>query len=207
MNSICSRLAGILALAAATAAAPHAHAQAADTRGFLVGVGGGASLVNEPAADLSHFGAAVHLRAGWRLGPSTAVMLEASMNALGSRVADSVQVSDPTFGPYFDHYSRSLQTESLLASVQFGGPASFYVRPGVGVARHGFRVLKPISNDEIIEAMEWEMAPAAALTVGRAVPIPGFPLNVEGVVGWSGGEDSTNPRWTAGVQIARVIQF
>jgi hypothetical protein len=206
MHSTCSRLAGILALVAATAAAPHAHAQAAEPRGFLVGVGGGVSLVNEPAVDASHFGAALNLRAGWRLGPSAAVMLEATMNAHGSRAADSVQVIAPG-GPYFEHFSRSLQTESLLASVQLGSPASFYVRPGVGIARHGFRVLRPLGNDMIIEAMEWEIAPAAALTVGRGIPIPGFPLNLEGVVGWSGGEDSTNPRWTAGVQIARVFQF
>jgi hypothetical protein len=43
--------------------------------------------------------------------------------------------------------------------------------------------------------------------VGRRVPVPGFPLNVEGVAAWSSGEDSTFPRWTTGVQIVRVFQF
>jgi hypothetical protein len=81
------------------------------------------------------------------------------------------------------------------------------VRPGIGVARHAFKVLRPVSNDVIIEATSRETAPAAALAIGRRIGIPWFPLNVEGVVGWSGGEDSTNPRWTAGVQIARVFQF
>jgi hypothetical protein len=207
MNSTCSRIAGILALVAATASAPRAHAQATDGRGFFVGLGGGVSLVDEPRANFSHVGGSLHLRAGWSLGPTTALMLEGSMHGLGSTVADSVRFdSDPVQAPFFEHFSRTLETESLLASVQFGS-ASFYVRPGVGVARHAFKVLRPLSGDVIIEATSRETAPAAALAVGRRVAIPGVPLNLEGVVGWSGGEDSTNPRWTAGVQIVRVFQF
>jgi hypothetical protein len=206
MNSTCSRIAGILALVAATAVAPRAHAQAADGRGFFIGAGGGVSLVDEPPANFSHVGASLHLRAGWTLGPSTAVMLEASMHGFDSTVADSVRIDDPTFGGSYQHMARTLETESLLASVQLGS-ASFYVRPGVGVARHAFKELRPLSSDVLIEATRRETVPAAALTVGRRVAIPGFPLNVEGVVGWSGDGVSTNPRWTAGVQIARVLQF
>jgi hypothetical protein len=65
----------------------------------------------------------------------------------------------------------------------------------------------PLANDAIVEEMRGEIGPAAALAVGRLVPIPGFPLNVEGVATWSQGEDSTRPRWSAGLQIARVIRF
>jgi hypothetical protein len=205
MNSTCSRLAGILALAAGIAAAPRAQAQSAEPRGFFVGGGGGVSLMNEPRADYSRVGGSLHLRAGWSLG-STALMLEANMNGIGTSGADSALTGIPDSPPY-DHFTRTLETESLLVSVQLAGPGSFYVRPGVGVARHAFKALRPVSNDVIIEATSRETAPAAALAVGRRVPIPGFPLNVEGVLGWSGGEDSTNPRWTAGVQIVRVIHF
>jgi hypothetical protein len=205
MHSTCSRIAGILALVAATAAAPHAHAQSAGERGFFVGVGGGVSLMNEQHVDYSRIGGSLHLRAGWSLG-STALMLEANMNGIGTAGSDSALAGVPE-GPPSYHFTRTLETESLLVSVQLAGPGSFYVRPGVGVARHAFKVLRPVSNDVIIEATSRETAPAAALAVGRRVPIPRFPLNVEGVVGWSGGEDSTNPRWTAGVQIVRVFQF
>jgi hypothetical protein len=45
------------------------------------------------------------------------------------------------------------------------------------------------------------------VAVGRRLPVTRFPLDIEGVVGWSGGEDPIHPRWTTGVQIARVIQF
>ncbi|HEV7591368.1 MAG TPA: hypothetical protein VGO40_24860 [Longimicrobium sp.] len=205
MHSICSRLAGILALAAAIAAAPRAQAQSAEPRGFFVGIGGGVSFVDEPRANSSHVGESVHLRAGWRLGPSTALMLEGSMHGLGSTAPDSALSGIPDT-PAYDHFTRTLETESLLASVQFGS-ASFYVRPGVGVARHAFKVLRPLATDVVIEATSRETVPAAALTVGRRVAIPGLPLNVEGALGWSGGEDSTHPRWAAGVQIARVIHF
>jgi hypothetical protein len=59
----------------------------------------------------------------------------------------------------------------------------------------------------IVERMRWETAPTVGVAVGRRVPVPGFPLNVEGVAAWSGGEDTTFPRWTTGVQIVRVIAF
>ena len=206
MHSTYARFAGILALAAAVAAPP---AQAQDAPGrFFAGVGGGLSLIDEPRANASHLGGALHLRAGWNLRPNAALMLEGSMNGIGSARPDSVQVFGPGEGGlYYVHFSRTLKTQWLVASVQLGGPGSLYVRPGVGISRHAFLVLKPLPNDEMVEATSWEMAPALTLSVGRVAPIPGFPLNVEGVVGWSGSEDSTNPRWTAGVQVARVIHF
>lgn len=208
MHSICARLAGILALAAATAAAPRAHAQAVEPRGFFVGIGGGLSIMNESRADFSRVSGSLHLRAGWRLGQSTALMLEASMNGLGSTALDSTQVLGPGGGGlYYERFRRTLETETLLASVQLGDPNSFYVRPGVGVSRQKFLVLEPKSNDQIVEAMHGEIGPAVSLAAGRVVAVPRFPLNVEGVASWTGGEDSTRPRWSAGVQIARVIHF
>jgi len=65
----------------------------------------------------------------------------------------------------------------------------------------------PLANDGIGEEMRWETAPAVGLAIGRRVPIPGFPLNVEAAARWSGGDDSTNPRWSTGLQIVRVIRF
>jgi len=208
MHSTCSRLAGIFALVAATAAAPRAHAQAAEGRGFFIGAGGGLALMDEPRADFSRVRGSLHLRAGWSLSPSTALVLEGSMNGIGAAAPDSTLMPGPgpADGPYYVYFRRSLETRSLLASLQLGGP-SFYVRPGVGIARQGFLVQVPLGNDGIIEEMRWETGPAAALAAGRVVPVPGFPLNVEGVVFWSGSEDSTNPRWSAGVQITRVIHF
>jgi hypothetical protein len=199
--------AAVVLVALASASPAGAQAQSAE-RGFFVGVGGGLSLVSEPRVDRSHVGGSLNLRAGWRLGRSTALLLEGSVNGLGSVAPDSVQLSDPVWGrPNVAHFTRTLKTQSLLASVQIAGPGSFYVRPGVGIARHAFMVLRPLSNDGFVEATSWEASPAAALTVGRRVAIPGFPLDVEGVVGWSRGEDSTNPRWSTGLQVARMIRF
>jgi hypothetical protein len=191
-----------LTLAAACLAATGAHAQ-----GF-VGVGGGLSLVGEPRYDASHVGESLHLRAGWSLTARAAVVLEASMNGFDSVYPDSTLIAGPADGSsYYDRYSRTLKTQWLLASLQLGDPGSFYVRPGVGVARNAYLWLKPVSNDQMVQAMDWEAAPALGLAAGRRVNIPGFPLNVEATVGWSGTQHRTGSRWTTGVQVARVIRF
>jgi hypothetical protein len=196
------RIPGALALAAILAAATGAHAQA------FVGAGGGLSLVGEPRSDASHLGASLHLRAGWSLGPATALMLEANMNGFDSSAPDStLRDFGPADGPYYEHFTRTLQTDWLLASVQLGNPGSFYVRPGVGIARRAYVTTEYIASDVIVQATKRETAPALGLAVGRRIDIPGFPLNVEATAGWSGHEDSTNPRWTTGLQVVRVIQF
>lgn len=191
------RIPGILVVVAALAAAGSAHAQ------VLVGAGANVSVVGEPRAGASHVGAGLHLRAGWSLGPNTALMLEGTLNGLDSSWPDSTPVY---FGSY-QHFSRTLKTEWLLASVQYGSRA-LYVRPGLGIARHAFSELHPDGAGGAVGWPSWETVPALGLAVGREVRIPGFPLNVEATAGWSGdGENGTNSRWTAGLQVVRVIRF
>jgi len=193
------RIPGLVLAACLVAAGAHAQ-------GF-VGAGGGLSLIGEPRNDASHVGVSLHLRAGWNLTPNAAVVLEASMNGFDSAFADSLVFGPGEGAPYYERFSRTLKTQWLLASVQLGGPGSFYVRPGAGIARHAYLWLKPLANDAMVQGTGWEISPALGLAAGRRVEIPGFPLNVEATVGWSGTRDRTNSRWTTGLQVARVIHF
>jgi hypothetical protein len=195
-----------LAIIAFAAAAPRAYAQTGEPRGFFVGIGAGAALVSEPAIDFSRLGGSLHARAGWRLSPSTALLLEGSMTGLGSDRTDSVEIVglDETF---MLPVPRTLRTQTLLASVQLATPGGAYLRPGVGLARHGERFLRPGPADGVVEATGWKSSVAAAVAVGHQAAIPGFPLDLEGIVGWSGGADGTGQRWTAGLQITRIIHF
>jgi len=197
------RITTILALAAATAAAQSAHAQG------LVGVGATFSAIGEQRVHTSDVGAGLHLRAGWSLTPNATLMLEGTLNGLDSSRPDSTLAFQPgpDDGPYYERFTRTLKTQWLLASVQLGREGSLYVRPGFGFARHAYLAPSSISFDFMTEATKWETTPALGLAVGRQVPIRGFPLNVEVAAGWSGGEHSTNSRWTAGLQVVRVIRF
>lgn len=182
------------------AAAGGAQAQA------LVGVGGGVTRVGEPRLDASATGLNLHLRAGWSLNASTALLLEGSMNGMDSSRPDSTLVVTPDVD-YYERFSRTLKTQWLLASVQLGRP-TFYVRPGVGVSRRAYLIMEPVSNDVMIEATRWETTPAAGLAVGRELPIPYVPLNLEATVNWSArGDGQTHSRWSMGVQLARMIHF
>lgn len=196
------RTRGLVILAAMLAVTGGAHAQA------FIGAGVGVSRVGEPRSDASHVGEALHLRAGWRLGPRAALVLEAGMTGFDSVFEDSTLIPvGPADGPYYQPYPRTLKTQTVLASLQLAAPGSFYVRPGVGLARHAFLIEKPVLSDVVVQATRWETAPAVGLAVGRRVPIPGFPLDLEATGGWSGHQDKTRSRWSAGLQVVRVIHF
>ena len=191
----------LVVLAGTLAAAGGAHAQA------FVGVGGGVARVGEPSADISATGLNLHLRAGWSLRPNLSLLLEGSMTGMDSSRPDSTRVITDDVD-YYHQFSRTLKTQWVLASVQLGRADQLYVRPGVGVSRHAYLIMQPMSNDVMIEATRWETTPAAGLAVGRELPIPYFPLNLEATVNWSArGDDQTHSRWSTGVQLARVIHF
>lgn len=192
----------ILAVLAGTlAAAGGAQAQA------FVGVGGGVARVGEPSVGASATGLNLHLRAGWSLRPNVSLLIEGSLNGIDSSRPDSTRVITHDVD-YYERFSRTLETQWLLASIQLGNPDQLYVRPGIGVSRHAYLIQQPISNDVMIEATRWETTPAAGLAVGRELPIPYFPLNLEATVNWSArGDGQTHSRWSTGVQLARVIHF
>jgi hypothetical protein len=199
-HMIHSRSASILAIAAALAFAPStAHAQT----GPFVGVGAGAGRVANNST--SKFAPSLHLRAGWGISPTVAVMLEGTMNGIGGRNPDRVEsggLTDSTFS----FSNRQLRTGAILASVQLGNPQTLYVRPGVGLAAHAFTAWHPLPADGYEPRTSYEPGLAAGIAVGRRVGlVPGLPLSVEGVAQWTGGEDSTNPRWSAGVQFVSNI--
>ena len=193
-------------LVAGAALAGRAQAQDAG-RGFFVGLGGGPGRVAEPSSHVSKLSPSLHLHAGYAFTPSLSLVVEGSMNAIGSTRLDSASTrlaDEPALAPR----AVRLQTESLLASLQVGNPASFYVRPGVGFARHAFATLTPVSNDQVVNGTSFEWSPAAGIAAGREVRvIPRFPLNVEAAAFYSRGEDSTSPRWTAALQVVREIHF
>jgi hypothetical protein len=191
------------AFVAALAFAPqHVRAQS----GPIVGLGAGVSGVAETGNAASRAGVAFHLRAGWQASRMVSVMLESNLDGMGGVHFSSDPLIDPSS-------SRQLGTVSLLASVQLGNRSSVYVRPGIGIARHTFSFLEsrmsPGGNSDLIlleSSNEW--GPAAGLTVGHEMRvIPGFPLNIEAVAHWSGGEDSTGERWIGGLQIVRELRF
>ncbi len=201
MHMIHSRSASILALAAALALAPSfARAQT----GPFVGIGAGAGRLAQPSTGASRIAPSVHLRAGWGISPTVAVMLEGTLNGAFGGAGDPVTLTDSTF----PESNRQMKTGAILASVQFGDPNKLYVRPGVGLAAHAFTVWHPLANDGYEERTSYEPGLAAGIAVGRQVKfIPGLPLAVEGVAQWTGGEDSTSPRWSAGVQFATTLHF
>jgi hypothetical protein len=206
MNTRSVRFAAAVTLTLA-ATATRVHAQSAPG-GFFVGAGAGMSLVGEPTSEASHLGEALHLRAGWTLGPRAALVLEAGMSGFDSVFQDSTLVGvGPADGPYYQYFPRTLKTQTVLASLQLGVAGSLYVRPGAGLARHAFLVSEPLASDMFVQATKWETAPAVGLAVGRRVPIPGFPLDLEATAGWSGHQDNTRSRWSAGLQVVRVIHF
>ncbi|HEX6745837.1 MAG TPA: hypothetical protein VF092_00880 [Longimicrobium sp.] len=202
------RSAILLTAAALAAAIPsQGRAQAAGPRGFFVGVGAGLGRTAEPGNDASHISPALHLRAGWAFTPSLSLVVEAGANAIGSlKVVDQ---SIPDIGPPVPApRAIKLQTEWVMASLQVGDPATFYVRPGVGVARHAYDKLTPVGNDQMVAGTGFETGLAAGVAAGRQVRlIPGFPLNVEGIAVWTQGEDSTRPRWSTGLQVVHDFHF
>ncbi|HEU4556558.1 MAG TPA: hypothetical protein VFS20_01870 [Longimicrobium sp.] len=198
-----SRSASILALAAALALAPaFARAQT----GPFVGFGAGVGRIAQPSTGASRVAPSMHARAGWSITPTVAVMLEGTYNGVFSGTGDPIDGASLTDS--FPTSNRKLQTGAILASVQFGSANTLYVRPGVGLAAHAFTTWHPLANDGYEERTRYEPGLAAGIAVGRQVSvIPGVPLAVEGVAQWTGSEDSTSPRWTAGVQFVTSFQF
>ena len=204
MHMIHSRSAFILAVAAALGLAPSvARAQT----GPFIGIGAGAGRVAQPSTGASRFAPSLHARAGWSITPTVAVMLEGSYVGVFSGTGDPIDAAALTDSS-FTTSNRKLQTGAILASVQFGNPNTLYVRPGVGLGAHAFTAWYPLANDGYEERTHYEPGLAAGIAVGRQVSvIPGVPLAVEGVALWTGGEDSTTPRWSAGVQFATHIRL
>lgn len=199
-----SRPASILAVAAALVLAPSgARAQSAAHPGPFVGFGGGAGRIAEPNVNAARFAPSLTLRAGWRFAPKLAVMLETAWNGIGSHNPEVPNI-DPGLGTYGN---RQLNTVAVLASAQLGSDA-LYVRPGIGAGQHAFTSWRPLPADGFEAETSREAGPAASLAVGRYVdPFPGFGLNVEAVAIYTSGEDSSSPRWSAGVQFVRVLRF
>lgn len=200
------KISSVFLLSAVSALSPlgaRAHAQSA---GPFLGVGAGASRVAEPDVNAARLAPSLNLRAGWAISPTVSVMLEGSLNGIGSPNRVDSAVIDPGMnGGAFRN--RQLTTGAVLASVQVGTPA-LYVRPGVGISRHAFTSYYPLPADGYAPETSYESGPAAGLTVGRRVNfIPGFPLQVEAVGMWTGGEDSSGSRWSAGIQFAREFHF
>ena len=210
-RSLLIRTAALAAgLAALTLPASRAAGQSEGAlRGPFVGFGVGVGNVRDQNLAQHRVGVMLHARAGWGVGRSTAVMLEAGWHGLGDEQAS---VSDLTWppgstDPVVQHRPQVLQTMSLLAGVQVGLPGDLYVRPGVGVAWHWFPEYN-VLTDALSAGVSNEAGPAAQLAVGRTLRVSRrVPVAVEAIGLWSGGEDSTGARWAAGLQIVPMIRF
>jgi hypothetical protein len=65
-----------------------------------------------------------------------------------------------------------------------------------------------LGTDAPIAEMSEEAGPAAQLAIGWTLRLSRrFPVAVEAIGLWSGGEDSTGARWAAGVQVVPMLRF
>jgi hypothetical protein len=204
-----------IAVAAACALVPSsAGAQRArELRGPFVGVGFGMGNVRDQELDEQRMGVMLHARAGWGLGHAVAPMLEVGVHGLGDEQPRNgdVVVINPSGGGQTTQVVRTpsvLNTVSVLASVQVGLPGGIYLRPGIGAGRHAFPTYNLFGGDTPTAETSHEAGPAAQIALGRTMNLAGrFPVAVEGIGLWSGGEDSTGSRWAAGVQVVPMIRF
>jgi len=194
----------LLAAATLPALAPtRAAAQSsASGTGSFIGVGGGVSYIHESAVDASTVRPLLHLRAGYFVRPSAAVMLELTQTGIGSAQRDSAVIDGTVV-----RGDRRLSTTVLLLSAQLGDPRRGYVRPGLGIGRHAFSGYAPAPGGGYVPDVSHEAGPAAGISVGRELAIPGFPVAVEGTALWSGGEDSSSARVSLGAQIVYNLRF
>lgn len=191
------------AAAAAIALAPGgAAAQSSPGTGFFIGVGGGVSNVRDTGAGLSTLRPSLHLRAGYALGPAVALMVEFTQTGIGAQPRDSVVIDGSVVRA--DH---QLSTSALLLSAQLGTPRSIYLRPGVGFGRHAFTVFAPAPGGGYVPETSHEAGIAAGLAVGHEFALSGFPVSAEATALWTGGEDSSSPRVSLGVQFVHDIRF
>jgi hypothetical protein len=202
------KCASLLPLLLALAALSTRTRATAQDVGPFVGAGAGVARVGEPETGQARVTPSLHLRAGWAFSGTMALVVEGSLDGIGptrERLFATPNIPPEGQPPGVAH---NLRTLSVLASLQAGSPRTVYVRPGIGFARHTFAFYQPRPADGWELKTEGEWGPAAGLAVGREVSVvPGFPLGVEAVARWSGGEDSSSPRWSAGVQIVRDIRF
>ncbi|HET7232405.1 MAG TPA: hypothetical protein VFJ16_20525 [Longimicrobium sp.] len=204
MRNLISLSTFVLAAAAASMLAPErAAAQSDRGTGFFIGAGVGASRVGEGETDVSAVGALLHLRAGYAIRPTAAVLLEMTQTGIGSSPPrDSIAIEGSVLRG--DH---QLSTTVLLLSAQLGAPGKVYVRPGLGVARHAFTFFAPTGDGGYVPGTSHEVGPAAGIAVGHELPLSGFPLAVEATALWSKGEDSSSPRVSLGLQFVHDFRF
>jgi len=179
-----------------------------ELRGPFVGLGVGLGNVRDQNLGQHRVGVMLHARAGWGFGRNAA-MLEAALHGLGDDQArgDDFVWPEGSTDPVPSRRPEVLQTMSWLAALQVGLPGDLYVRPGVGIAWHAFPFYD-FSSDAIGAGTSMEAGPAAQLAVGRTLRLsPRFPVAVEAIGLWSGGEDSTGARWAAGIQVVPMIRF
>jgi hypothetical protein len=209
-------LALIAAAVAASLEPSAAAAQRADgLRGPFAGVGIGMGNVRDQGLEEQRLGPMLHGRLGWGLGRSITPMLELGVYGLGDdrpEIGDVVYVYDTpeTGGAQTTQVLRTpsvLNIYSALASVQIGLPRGLYVRPGIGLGFHSFASYR-LDPDAPLAETSQEGGPAAGIALGRTLNALGrFPIAVEGIALWSGGEDSTGSRWVAGLQIVPMLRF
>ena len=203
MRNAITRNAFVLAAAAASMlAAGRAAAQSDAGTGFYIGAGAGASRVGEGETNTSAVGALLHLRAGYAIRPTLAVLLEMTQTGIGSSPRDSIVIETGVLRG--DH---QLSATVLLLSAQIGAPGKVYVRPGLGVARHAFTFYAPTAGGGYVPGTSHEVGPAAGIAVGHELPLSGFPLAVEATALWSKGEDSSSPRVSLGLQLVHDFRF
>jgi hypothetical protein len=192
-------------LALLAALAP-AAARAQGPRGFFVGGGLGAETIGQ-AGTRAQVSGEVGMRAGYRFSPGVALMLESAVHGMDAHVRGETSASAFVPGDVAGASTRRpLTTSSLLVALQLGVANGWYARPAVGLGSHSYTYYEPHGGDVYLQRTGHEGGPAAQLAVGHPLNRPGT-VGIEALGLYSHGEDSTSPRWAAGVQLTYELRF
>ena len=181
--------------AAALVLAAPARAQRA-----FVGVGAGLGYIHDSGTEESGVRPSIRVLAGYRVASGVSIVLEGTAHGLSEDARDFLSESEGETGV--------LAVQTLLLAARFDLGDDAYLRPGVGLGRHAFAFGIPTSTGGFTFDVSHEAGLAAGLTAGYAVRMgDNFSLNLEGVVAWSGGEDSTSSRVVGGVLVVPTWRF
>jgi hypothetical protein len=172
----------------------------------VLAAGAGISSIHSPDAGASRLAPLLHARAAWAVSRLVQVGVEVGAHDPFGRYPTTGGIAEDSLA-VVARAQPVLRTTSLLASVQVGAESGVYVRTGIGLSRHDFRVFMPEVEGRYTAAISHEAGPAAGVAIGRTLLLAGFPLQVEAVGLLSHGEDSSGSRWAVGVQVVHALRL
>jgi hypothetical protein len=189
------------------------YAQSPPDHRNLVAFGGGASRMTATEGG-GHAGVLhLHARAAREISPFIGLGVELGVFGLDDEdpLPSDIAIDSNNF-LVIRRRPRVLRTTTLTVSARLGGASPFFVRPGIGIGRqwyvaYGGGSATPPQTFTSVQKLP-EMGLAASVATGYDLRItPRLQIAFEGIVVWSGGEDSSGARRMLGVQIVPGFRF